>query len=127
MSKERNLAIADALVSAVEACDFAQVRSLFAPDIVVKYNVFASELALDEAMAGMTRMRGMCTTFKYEDIERRVTDQGYVQMAAVTGVTDAGKPFRIDACVIADIGDDGKITAIKEYMDSVQAQQFLEP
>lgn len=125
MNKERKMAIADDLVSAVERLDLAKVEEIFSPDIVMKYNVFDKPLGRDEALAGISRMRGMCETFAYENVERLETENGYVQTATVAGRTDSGIPFSIETCVLAEIDDAGKIVAIKEYMDSAAAKEFF--
>lgn len=58
--------------------------------------------------------------FAYEDIRCEATADGFVEQHTVTGRTHSGEAFSIPVCIVGTIAN-GRITAMREYLDPAQA------
>lgn len=62
---------------------------------------------------------------KYTERRIRVFEGGVVQQNVLPGTNRASRePVALHACVVVQVGDDGRITRLDEYIDSAEAAIF---
>ena len=118
-----NAAVARALFDALAADDDAMVRALCAPGFVLRQN---GGPAMDVAMLLRfnRRVHGIVSGFRYEDVVCAATATGFVEEHAVRGTLADGNALELAACVVADVVD-GRVTLVREYVDTAAATPLL--
>jgi ketosteroid isomerase-like protein len=117
---EAFLAVADRLFGAVERGDLDELRRLYDPDARIWHNFDGREQSVEENLQTLTWMCGRLFDRTYEIVRREVLPDGFVQQHVLRGLTRAGEPFAMPACMIVRCAD-GRITRIDEYLDAAQA------
>ena len=115
-----SIAIAEALFGAFVSGDDEAVRALCAPDARAVQN-HAPPMSLDELLAFSAAVRRIMPDYHYADVVRMTTTSGFVEEHSVRGTLPDGEELRLAACVIGEIRD-GRITELREYVDSVAAR-----
>jgi ketosteroid isomerase-like protein len=113
--------LADRLFAAIEAGDVDTVAALYADDAVIWHNFDGIEQPRDlnlVVLAWMTRNVGK---LRYEEVQRRHFDGGFVQQHVLRGETKAGAQLEVPSCLIVHI-DHGRITRVDEYLDTAHLQ-----
>ena len=78
-------------------------------------------MSLDELLAFSAAVRRIMPDYHYADVVRMTTTSGFVEEHSVRGTLPDGEELRLAACVIGEIRD-GRITELREYVDSVAAR-----
>ncbi len=115
-----SIAIAGALFSAFVSGDDETVRALCAPDARAVQN-HAPPMSLDELLAFSAAVRRIMPDYHYADVIQMATASGFVEEHSVRGTLPDGEELRLAACVIGEIHD-GRITELREYVDSFAAR-----
>jgi len=118
-----NVAVARALFDALASDDDVQVRALCAPGFTLRQN---GGLAMDvEMLLHFNRLvHAVVSGFCYEDVVCAATATGFVEEHAVRGTLADGSALALAACVVADIVD-GRVTLVREYVDTAAAAPLL--
>ncbi len=118
-----NVEIAEALFEAIAGRNDRGVRSLCASNVRTRQNNGA-EMDLEAFLALSNAVQAVVRDFRYADAVRSATATGFVEEHAVRGTLPDGQTIDIAACVVADVRD-GKITDIREYLDTAAAANLI--
>ena len=106
------------LIAAIEAGDFAAVRSVYAPDVIVWAGFDSRERSVDSSLGVLEWLVGATTDRRYEIVRRIEIEGGVLQQHVLHGTAHSGATFSMPACLIIQVdGDRGLITRIDEYLD----------
>lgn len=111
--------LADEHLRAMVAGDMATLDRILSPEFRLWYNVSDSEFSKTDALAVAGAFRRQVEDFRYEEVERHLTDSGYVQRHVVAGRKLNGDEFRVLTCYFVTVRD-GQILKLHEYFDSAQ-------
>ena len=118
-----NTQLAELLFSALARGDATQVRGLCASDLEASQNNGPS-MNLDSLLAFAGAVANVVQEFRYEDAIRSTTETGFVEEHSVRGTLPDGSALELAVCVVADVRD-GKITSLREYVDTAAAAGLL--
>ena len=118
-----NAEIAKALFEAFAAKDDQAVRSLCAPDLRARQNNGAP-MDLETLLTFNRAVHAVVKDFRYADAIRAATATGFVEEHAVRGTLPGGQTLDLAVCVVADVRD-GKITELREYVDTAAAADLI--
>lgn len=119
----RNEELAAAFFRATAAGDGDGIRALCSPELRAVQNGGPPMDA--EALAGFaTAVRAVVPDFRYEEVRRAATGNGFVEEHAVRGTLPDGSLLDLPACVVADV-EDGRILALREYLDGYAARPLI--
>ena len=118
-----NAEIAKALFAALAGNDDQAVRSLCAPGLRARQNSGAP-MDLETLLAFNRAVHAVVKDFRYADAVRSATATGFVEEHAVRGALPDGTTFDLAVTIVADISD-GKITALREYLDTAAAAGLI--
>ncbi len=118
-----NVAVARALFDALSSDDDMHVRGLCAPGFTLRQNRGA---AMDvQMLLHFNRLvHGIVRGLRYEDVVCAATATGFVEEHAVRGTLADGTALDLAACIVADV-DDGRVTRVREYVDTAAAAPLL--
>lgn len=108
--------IADQLFAAIETGDTDALSALWSEDVVV-WRQGDRERDKLRALKVIEWFMGATTARRYEILERDVFDAGFVQQHVLHAATVAGPTITMRVCMVINIGPDGLITRIHEYLD----------
>ncbi|MBN9620743.1 MAG: nuclear transport factor 2 family protein [Actinobacteria bacterium] len=115
----------DRIVAAAEAGDATDIFDVYAEDAVIWHNHDGKETTVAQNARLLEKMDSWVADRRYTDRRIRVFDGGVVQQHVLRGTHRAsGEELAMDACVVALVNDDGRITRLDEYLDSAQAARF---
>ena len=97
--------------------------ALYADDVVVWHNHDGLEQDKAANLRTLAWVVANIDGFRYEDVRRSATDDGFVQQHVARGTNRRGEPVEMPACIVVRI-DAGRIIRLDEYLDSRQADQF---
>lgn len=112
------LEIADKLIKGIMDVDVDTVRSLYHPDAKIWHNHTDDFQSVEDNIASIHAIHTILSDLRYDVVRREVTSTGYFQQHILRGTTQSGDEFKLHACVIIDINDQGQITRLDEYLDS---------
>jgi ketosteroid isomerase-like protein len=112
--------MADLLFGLVERGDIDALRRLYHPDARIWHNYDQREQTVDQNLVTLAWMCQRLFDRTYEVIRREVLHDGFMQQHVLHGLTRAGEPFAMPACMIVRCAE-GRITRIDEYLDPGQA------
>ncbi len=115
------LALCERFLSAIVRGDIETVRAIYAPDAVIWHNHQPNTETVDENLSVLALATRFIDGFRYEDVTRHATADGFVQQHTVRGRTPAGDELRIPACLVCTVSD-GRIVRVDEYMDSAHLE-----
>ena len=115
--------LCEQLFTAFTQGDEDSVRQLCAPDLQAIQNG-GPPMNLETLIGFTMAVLGVVKDFRYEDAHRSATEAGFVEGHMVRGTLPDGSEFNIAACVIGEIRD-GKITLLREYVDSAAAAGLI--
>jgi ketosteroid isomerase-like protein len=118
------LALAERFFKAIESCDLAALRLLYADDAVVWHNYDPLEARADgrggavvaQNIALLGAVPKLIAGLRYEVWHRERTHSGFVQQHLVTGRSPDGEPVRFPVCIVCRV-ENGCISALYEYLD----------
>lgn len=112
-------AIARSLFGAFQSGDIEAADALLAPDFRGTQN--GGPAADRAALIGFLRaVHAKVDNFRYEEIVCSATATGFVEEHAVRCDLPGGDSFDATLCVVGEVAD-GKVTALREYVDTVIA------
>lgn len=109
--------IADRLFSAIERGDGDALAALWSDDIVVWRLGGGRERDKPRALKVIQWFVDATASRRYEVLDRRVFEGGFLQQHIVHAVAEDGSPLAFRACLVVRVGPDGLITRIDEYLD----------
>ena len=118
-----SIAIAEALFGAFVSGDDEKARELCAPDAQAVQN-HAPPMSLDELLAFSASVRHVMPDYHYAEVVRTTTASGFIEEHSVRGTLPGGEELRLAACVIGEVRD-GRITHLREYVDSFAARGLV--
>jgi len=106
------------LIAAIEEGDFATVRSVYAPDVIVWAGFDNRERDVDSSLGVLEWLVGSTTERRYEIVRRIPIEGGVLQQHVLHCTAHSGATFSMPACLVIRVdGDRGLITRIDEYLD----------
>lgn len=115
--------VARAFFLATAAGDKAAIRSICSANLSASQN---GGPAMD--VEGLARfaaaVKRVVPDFRYENAVRADTATGFVEEHDVCGTLPDGVAMRLAVCVVAEVSD-GKITSLREYLDSAAAAGLI--
>jgi ketosteroid isomerase-like protein len=119
-----NLEVAERLFSAVERGDLDALRDLYAPNAEIWHNTDQQIQTVDQNLRTISWIAANVKGFRYEDIRRQATENGFIEQHLTCGTGPSGKEFVIPACIVCTVVD-GRITRLDEYLDSAQVAPLV--
>lgn len=109
--------------AALQSNDLETARSLCADDFAGSQN---GGPAMDVAtlMQFTGAVHAVIPDFRYENPVRWQTESGFVEEHDVCGTLPDGETFKLVLCVVGEV-DDGKITKLREYVDTGAAAGLM--
>ena len=80
------------------------------------------DLSADQRLAVLELERTHLATFALHDLRFHTTGTGFVLQFTTDGTTTDGAELHIPVCLVAEVGDDGRITRVDEYADSATGE-----
>ena len=106
------------LFAIFESQEFDGLEALLAPGVVMKQNG-NPEHGLDGLLAYVQGIKNEGVSVKYSDVRRSVGDGFVVEQHVMTLTRPDGKSASTDVCVVLHFDDEGLITRLDDYADSV--------
>ncbi|OBJ05518.1 DUF4440 domain-containing protein [Mycobacterium alsense] len=109
--------VADRLFTAIERGDAAAVARLWSDDIAVWRAGSRRDDDKARAMRVIDWFIGATTQRRYETLDRRLFDGGFVQQHVLHATGHAGQSISLRVCIVIKVGTHGLIDRIDEYFD----------
>ncbi|OBG36373.1 DUF4440 domain-containing protein [Mycobacterium alsense] len=109
--------VADRLFTAIEKGDAAAVARLWSDDIAVWRAGSRRDDDKPRAMRVIDWFIGATTQRRYETLDRRLFDGGFVQQHVLHATGHAGQSISLRVCIVIRVGTHGLIDRIDEYFD----------
>ncbi len=113
------LELCERFFAAVAASDLDAVRAIYAPDAVIWHNNDGAEQSDDENLRVLRWATSRIAGFRYEDVRRSATSDGFIEQHVLRGTAPNGEELLVPACIVCTVVD-GRITRLDEYFDSAQ-------
>ncbi len=117
--------VADRLFDAIEKGDIATVGQLWSDDVVV-WKVADRDRDKDRALRVITWFMDTTTERRYEILERKLFDGGFVQQHILHADGRNGKTIAMRVCIVIKVDADGLIRRIDEYFDPAEITPLLD-
>ena len=117
--------IADRLFDAIERGDGTALAALWSDDITVWRQGGGRERDKARGLKVIEWFVDSTTDRRYEVLDRRSFDGGFLQQHNVHATTAAGAPLTFRACLVVKVAPDGLITRIDEYLDPADLNPLL--
>jgi ketosteroid isomerase-like protein len=117
--------VADRLFQAIENSDIAIVEQLWDPDVVV-WKVADRERDRQRALRVITWFIDTTTDRRYEILDRRFFDGGFVQQHILHANGRNGGSISMRVCIVIKVGANGLISRIDEYFDPAEIAPLLD-
>lgn len=115
----------DRIIVAAESGNASDLVNIYAEDAVIWHNHDNATQTVAQNAKLLTKMAEWVADRRYTDRRIRVFEGGVVQQHVLRGVhRRTGESLAMDACVVALVNDEGRITRLDEYIDSAQASRF---
>lgn len=111
------LAAGQRLFETVEHGDLETLYEIFAPGALVWHNTDDAFTDIPTTVRNLDAIRTSAAEFRYVDIRRSPTPEGFVQQHALIVVMPDGRSIRDMCCCICTVAD-GRITRMDAYHDS---------
>lgn len=120
-----NAELAQRFYGAIERRDYAAVEACYTPDAQLWHNIDGKTQTVAENLAEIRAVAGRVASIRY-DLQRRIDyADGFVQLYTVHfGLPDGGV-VTIPVCAVNRV-DNGRISGLQEYFDSVPFRPLLE-
>jgi ketosteroid isomerase-like protein len=112
--------VADRLFAAIEHGDKTAVDRLWRDDIAVWRTDGRGPFKTDDKARALRVIDWFITTTgqrRYEILDRRVFDTGFVQQHVLHATGHGGQSISLRVCIVIGVGGDGLIKRIEEYFD----------
>jgi len=125
MTTSTNIAeVAERFFAAVEAGDAEAAGDLYAPDAEIWHNTDGITMRPEDNLKTLAWMGRNLPDLQYTQVRRSATADGFVQQHVLVATNRAGQRIEVPACIVIVI-EDGKITRLDEYLDSVSVAAIL--
>lgn len=119
--------VADALFTAIEGGDVATVEALWDDDVLVWKSAEPEEQARKRALRVIGWFMDVTTARRYEILDRRFFDGGFVQQHVLHATGKSGGSISMRVCIVIKVGARGLITKIDEYFNPADLEPLLRP
>lgn len=109
--------VANRLFNSIEAGDFDAVAAMWTDDVLVWHSGDAEDNDRERALKVIRWFMRRTTTRRYEILDRRVFDGGFVQQHVLHADGANGESIALRVCIVIKVSADGMITRIDEYFD----------
>ena len=116
--------VADRLFQAIENSDIATVEQLWDDDVVV-WKVADRDRDRERALRVIAWFVNTTTDRRYEVLERRFFDGGFVQQHILHANGRNGGSISMRVCIVIKVGASGLISRIDEYFDPAEIAPLL--
>ena len=114
---QASLEAAEKLFTAVERGKLDDIRGIFAPNARIWHNDDGSEIDVEKSISGIRAIQSNCDDFRYTQIKRLPTPEGFVQQHVLIIRLKNGPVIEDRACCVCRVVD-GRITRMDAYHDS---------
>ena len=114
-----NLDVANRFFNGLLAGDRAELEAVFAPGATFWQNFAGTMQQREDFLPAFASLARIVSDLHFEDVRRTGTPGGFVEQHSLCGVTRSGEQLAVRGCFVGTVAD-GQITAIEEYLDSVQ-------
>jgi ketosteroid isomerase-like protein len=129
-SAETIVDVADRLFAAIEGADFGAVERMWSDDIAVwRVGARRGPTSADDKTRALRVIDWFITATtdrRYEILDRRLFDGGFVQQHILHATGHAGQSISMRVCIVIGVGADGLITRIDEYFDPAEIAPLLD-
>lgn len=119
------MAVAERFIDALNRGDADAVRQIYATDARIWHNFDRRAQTVDENIETMKFVHNKLSGLDYDVRKRIPIPGGFLQQHVLCGTLASGRTFELEACAIVYV-DDGRITALEEYLDTAQARPLFE-
>ena len=117
--------VADRLFDAIENSDIALLEEMWNDDIIV-WKVADRERDKERALRVITWFVSATTDRRYEILDRKLFDGGFVQQHILHANGRNGGSISMRVCIVIKLGANGLISRIDEYFDPAEMTPLLE-
>lgn len=123
-------AAADRLFAAIEKGDCAAVDRMWSDDIAVWRVGARRDPVKPDGKARALRVIdwfiAATTERRYEILDRRFFEGGFVQQHVLHATGHAGQSISLRVCIVIRVGDDGRLDRIDEYFDPAEIAPLMQ-
>lgn len=124
-SRHEHVQLLDRIIAAAESGDSSDLVNIYAEDAEIWHNHDNVTQTVAQNAKLLTKMAEWVGDRRYTNRRIRVFEGGVVQQHVLRGVhRRTGEELAMDACVVVLVNEEGRITRLDEYIDSVQASRF---
>lgn len=116
-------ALAKTLFTALQKNDANAVRALCHPKLLAYQNL-APAMDLETLLDFTNKVTQKVPNFRYENPIIHSTEAGFVEEHLVRGTLNDSEELELAVCVVAEVIN-GKVTVMREYVDSSAAQGLI--
>jgi ketosteroid isomerase-like protein len=109
--------VCNALFDALEAADVDAVDRIYAPDMVMWFNVSNTEISREENLRAIREGAGLHRRRTYDDRQIHTFHDGFLAQYTCRVVAHNGRKVALSACLVGKVHD-GLIVRLDEYIDS---------
>ena len=117
--------VADELFGAMERGDAGRVRELWNDDIAVWHSGDRADNDVDRAFRVIRWFLDRTTQRRYEVLDRRVFEGGFVQQHILHATGTDGAVIAMRVCIVIQLAANGLISRIDEYFDPREIEPLL--
>jgi ketosteroid isomerase-like protein len=118
--------VADRLFAAIENGDAATVEALWDEDVLVWKSAEPEDQVKKRALRVIFWFTGTTTERRYEILDRRFFEGGFVQQHILHATGRNGGSISMRVCIVIKVGSNGLITRIDEYFDPAEIAPLLD-
>ncbi len=111
------LSIADDLFTAMEHSDVGMIQEIWNDDIAVWHSGDGADNNYDRAYAIICWFLNRTTQRRYEILDRRAFEGGFVQQHILHATGTNGATIEMRVCIVVALAANGLISRIDEYFD----------
>jgi len=117
--------VADRLFAAIEDGDHEAVAGMWASDVAVWHTGDEADNDRDQALKVIRWFIRSTATRRYEIIDRRIFDGGFVQQHVLHAAGIGGTEVTLRVCIVVEVDATGSIVRIDEYFDPADLAPLL--
>lgn len=118
--------VADRLFAAIERGDAATVEAMWAADVLVWKSAEPQDQVRKRALRVISWFMDTTTERRYEILDRRYFDGGFVQQHVLHATGRNGGSISMRVCIVIKVRANGLISRIDEYFDPADIAPLLE-
>lgn len=116
---DSNLDLAKRFLDALNNDDGDAVREIYHPQAKLWHNFESGYQDVELNIKTLHWMHRKLQNLHYDLVRLEALPNGYLQQHVLRGNTEAGEEIALYACAICTV-EDGRITALEEYLDPAQ-------